>query len=62
CKWLFSFIIDATEEILRRIDLASFPFSPRRLIAFFVERMLTVWLRKNRLRIKELKIMFIEGL
>ena len=62
CRWLFSFIIDATEEVLRTINLADLPFTPRRLIAFFVERMLTVWLRKNRLRIKELPIMFIEGL
>ncbi|MBR6712354.1 MAG: DUF4422 domain-containing protein [Selenomonadaceae bacterium] len=62
CRWLFSFIIDATEEVLRTINLADLPFTPRRLVAFFVERMLTVWLRKNRLRIKELPIMFIEGL
>ena len=62
CRWLFSFIIDATEEVLQKINLADLPFTPRRLVAFFVERMLTVWLRKNRLRIKELPIMFIEGL
>ena len=62
CRWLFSFIIDATEEVLRTINLANLPFTPRRLLGFFVERMLTVWLRKNRLRIKELPIMFIEGL
>ena len=62
CKWLFSFLIDATEEILRTVNLAELPFTPRRLIGFFTERLLTVWLRKNRLRIKELPIMFIEGL
>ena len=61
-QWLFSFIIDATEEALRTLKLADLPFTPRRLIAFFTERMLTVWLRKNRLRIKELPIMFIEGI
>lgn len=62
CKWMFSFIIDATEEVLRTVNLANLPFTPRRLVAFFTERMLTVWLRKNRLRIKELPIMFVEGL
>lgn len=62
CKWMFSFIIDATEEVLRTVNLANLPFTPRRLVAFFTERMLTVWLRKNRLRIKELPIMFAEGL
>ncbi|MBR4151715.1 MAG: DUF4422 domain-containing protein [Selenomonadaceae bacterium] len=59
CKWLFSFIIDATNEILRTVGLDDLPFSPRRLIAFLAERMLTIWLRKNRLRIKELDFMFV---
>lgn len=62
CKWLFSFYLDATNEILRKVDLESLPFSPRRLIAFLAERMLTIWLWKNRLRIKELDFMFIEGI
>ncbi len=62
CKWLFSFIVDATEEVLRSVPLANLPFSPRRLMAFLAERMLTVWLIKNRLRIKELPFMFIEGI
>lgn len=62
CKWLFSFLLDATDEILRIVDLENFPFTPRRLIAFFAERMLTVWLRRNRLRVKELNFMFIKGL
>jgi hypothetical protein len=59
CKWLFSFYLDATNEILKAVNLAELPFSPRRLIAFLAERMLTIWLRKNRLRIKELDFMFV---
>ena len=62
CKWLFSFLIDATEEALRVVNLQNLPWSPRRLMSFLAERMLTVWLMKNRLRIKELKIMQVEGL
>ena len=62
CKWLFSFYLDVTDEILHAVNLADLPFAPRRLIAFLAERMLTVWLRKNRLRIKELYFMFIEGI
>ena len=61
CKWLFSFYLDATEEILRTVNLGELPFAPRRLIAFMAERMLTIWLRKNRLRIKELDFMFVKG-
>ena len=62
CKWLFSFLIDATEEVLRGAKLQNLPWSPRRLMSFLAERMLTVWLIKNRLRIKELDIMFIKDL
>ena len=62
CRWLFSFIIDATEEALRTTTLPNLPWYPRKLMGFLGERMLTVWLIKNRLRIKELKIMQVEGL
>ncbi len=61
CKWLFSFYLDVTDEILRTVELSDLPFTPRRLIAFLAERMLTIWLWKNRLRIKELEFMFISG-
>ena len=59
CEWLFSFIIDATEEILATTDLASSD-DPReyRAISFVAEHLMTVWLIKNRLRIKTLDIIF----
>ena len=62
CKWLFSFIIDATKEALRIANLQELSWTPRRLMSFLAERMLTVWLIKNRLRIKELKVMQVDGL
>ena len=58
---IFEAYCKATDEILRTVNLGELPFSPRRLIAFMAERMLTIWLRKNRLRIKELDFMFIKG-
>ena len=54
CKWLFSFLIDATQEILATIPIQQFPNPPKRLMAYLGERMMTVWLMKNNLRIKEL--------
>ena len=51
CEWLFSFILDSTREVLNRKE------NIRRSMGHFAERMLTVWLLKNRLRIKELNIM-----
>ena len=62
CKWLFSFVSDATEELLRTVDIKILSRSQQRIMAYFSERLLTVWLIKNRLRIKELKIMQVDGL
>lgn len=62
CKWLFSFIIDATREVLRTVPLQNLPWTPRRLMSFLAECMPSVWLAKNHLRIKELKMMQVKGL
>lgn len=62
CKWLFSFYIDATEEIVRTVGLEEVSGNPRRILGYFSERMMTIWLMKNRLRIKELDFMFINGI
>lgn len=57
CSWFFSFFIDATQEILNTIPLDKAKGNSKRLMGFFAEHMHTVWLIKNRLRIKELGIM-----
>ena len=62
CEWLFSFIIDATEEILATTDIENSD-DPReyRAISFVAEHLMTVWLIKNRLKIKTLPIIFREN-
>ena len=62
CKWLFSFYIDVTQEILRTVELHNVTDNQRRFMGYFSERMLTVWLMKNRLRIKEMNFMQVQGL
>ena len=59
CEWLFSFILDATEEILSTTGIANSD-DPRiyRAISFTAEHLMTVWLIKNRLKIKTLPIIF----
>lgn len=59
CEWLFSFIIDAAEEILATTDIVDSD-EPRiyRAISFTAEHLMTVWLVKNNLRIKSLPIIF----
>ena len=62
CTWLFSFFLDATREVLATTPLPVIQGYPKRLMGFFAERMLTVWLVKNRLRVKELNKMVITDL
>ena len=50
CEWLFSFLIEVAEEI----DVSHYDDYSKRVVGFFAERMWTVWLRKQKLRIKEL--------
>ena len=62
CAWIFSFLLDATEEVLARTNLRQLD-NPRkyRVVSFFAERLLTVWLWKNPVRIKKLPVMFRSG-
>lgn len=50
CEWLFSFLIETAEHI----DVSGYDAYSRRVIGFFAERMMTVWLLKHNLKIKEL--------
>lgn len=59
CEWLFSFIIDVTDDVLARTNIAQID-NPRkyRVIGLIAERLLTVWLMKNRLRLKGIPILY----
>lgn len=57
CNWFFSFFINSVNEVCMAIPLNTLKGKPKRLLGFFAERMLTVWLMKQNLRIKELEIM-----
>ena len=50
CEWLFSFLIEAAENM----DITSYDTYSKRVIGFFAERMMTVWLLNHNFRIKEL--------
>ena len=60
CSWLFSFFIEATKEVIQAAALEEQEKSSKRLMGYIGERMLSVWLYKQNLRIKELSIMQIE--
>lgn len=50
CKWLFSFLLEAAEEI----DVDGYGDYDKRIMGFMAERLLTTWLLKQNLKIKEL--------
>ena len=52
CKWLFSFLIPAAESS----DVSDYNSHDARIIGFFAERMLTVWLHHNPMKIKDLPV------
>lgn len=56
CEWLFSFLIPAAEEF----EAEKYDAYSSRAIGFFAERMLTVWLHKKQLKVKELPILLTE--
>lgn len=61
CEWFFSFIINATQEFWRIFNFDETASELKRIIGYFAERMMTVWLMKNNLRVKEVYLMEVKG-
>ncbi len=55
-KWLFSFLLPAAQGFVAEILPQAKTSAQKRALGFFAERMLTVWLLKQDLRIRELPI------
>ena len=52
CAWLFSFITDVAREVLDTTNISAVENPKKyRVVALISERLLTVWLAKNRLRL-----------
>lgn len=63
CGWLFSFLLDILEEVFARTNLKQVNNSRKyRIVGMFSEWLMTIWLSKNRLRIKKLPVIFREGI
>lgn len=58
CRWLFSIIIEAAESI----DVSQYDDYSKRIIGFLAERLFTVWLMKQPLRIKEMPVWVTEDI
>lgn len=53
CEWLFRIVTDAA----RKIDVSGFDSYSQRIIGFIAERLLTVWIRHNNIKIKEYPVL-----
>ena len=63
CEWLFSFLLDILEEVFARTNIKQINNSRKyRIVGMFSEWLMTIWLTKNRLRIKKMPILFREGI
>ena len=52
CAWLFSFVTDVAREVLDTTNISAVENPKKyRVVEFIAERLLTVWLAKNRLRL-----------
>lgn len=56
CEWLFSIII----EVVDKVSLDSYDSYSKRMVGFMAERLLTLWIIHNDIRVKELPILFVE--
>ena len=56
CEWLFSFIIEACDDI----DVTMYDDYGRRIVGFLAERMFTIWLCNQSYTIKEMPIIVTE--
>lgn len=56
CEWMFSILM----EVDKRIDVSDYSAMEARAVAYFGEFMLDVWNEKQKLRYKELPVMFME--
>ena len=50
CSWLFDILF----EVEKRIDLSEYDSYKKRIFGFMSERLLNIWIDKNKLKIKEL--------
>lgn len=58
CEWLFDILFELEKEI----DISSYDTYQSRVYGFLSERLFNVWLKKHRLKIKEIPVINMEGI
>lgn len=60
CAWLFPILFYAEERISEKLDLSGMAAPQKRLYGYLSERLLTVWINKNKLKVFECPTIFTE--
>ena len=56
CSWLFSILF----ELEKRIDISGYNQYEARVYGFISERLFNVWFKKQKLKVKEMPVVFLE--
>ena len=56
-QWLFPLLL----ELEKRLDISTYNSYQSRIFGFLAERLFNVWLKSNNLKVKELKVIHLEG-
>ena len=57
CSWLFDILF----EVEKRVDISKYDVYQGRIFGFLAERLFNVWLQHSQLRVKEVKVVNLEG-
>ena len=57
CEWLFHILL----KLECQIDISNYDVYQKRVFGFLAERLFNVWLVKNQLKVKEQKVVALEG-
>lgn len=56
CEWLFNILF----EVEKRVDISNYTAQQKRIFGYLSERLMTVYIIKNRLKVKEVNVINIE--
>lgn len=56
CEWLFRIL----SEVEKRVDISGYTTQQKRIFGYLSERLMTVYVEKNKLKVKEVKIINME--
>lgn len=60
CSWMFDILFEYEEKLNKLIDFNNLSKNQQRLYGFVSERLLTIWVNKNKLKVYQCPVLFTE--